>query len=68
MLAAQRLRIVNATSSRITVTFDGSDYELQPAVEQTFDLPFGGMWQPGVHLLYTSLYGGGGPEIWLIAE
>src|SRR6266508_484612 len=66
VLPAQRLRVVNATSSTVTFTFDGSDYDLEPRAEQTVDKRFGAIWQPGVYLLHTSLYGGGGPEIWLV--
>jgi hypothetical protein len=65
VLATQRLRLVNATPSSVTFTFDGSDYELEPGAEQTIDKRFGAIWQPGVHFLHTSLYGGGGPDIWL---
>jgi hypothetical protein len=68
VLAAQRLRLFNDTSSSITVTFDGSDYDLPPGADHTFEPAFGVMWQPGVHFLHTSFYaGGGGPEIWLVA-
>ncbi len=69
VLAAQQLRLVNATSSRVTVTWDCCDYELDPGATKTFEPAFGVMWQPGVHFLHTSAYaGGGGPEIWLVAE
>jgi hypothetical protein len=66
--ADQRLRVLNTTGSSITVTFDGSDYRLQPSDSLTFTETFGEMWQPGVHDLHTSLYDGGGPEIWLVAD
>jgi hypothetical protein len=69
VLAAQQLRLVNATSSRVTVTWDCCDYELDPGATKTFEPAFAVMWQPGVHFLHTSAYaGGGGPEIWLVAE
>ena len=64
--ADQLLRVVNGTASPITVTFDGSNYQLAPSDSLTFTETFGSIWQPGVHDLYTSLYGGGGPEIWLV--
>ena len=68
VLAEQRLRLVNGTSAPITVTFAGSDYLLEPSAERTFDLPFGGIWLPGVHTVHTSLYGGSGPAVWLGAD
>lgn len=67
VLAAQRLRLINATSSSITVTVDISEYQLAAGAAQTFDPAFGVMWQSGVHFLHTPFYGeGGGPEIWLV--
>lgn len=66
VFGGQRLQVVNGTSAGITVTFDSSDYPLEPGAKLTLDPPFGLMWQPGVHLLHTSLYGDSGPEIWLI--
>ena len=68
VLASQRLRVVNATSSMITVTYDGIDYALQPGADHTFEAPFGLIWQPGDHDLHTSMYVGGGPEIWLVSK
>lgn len=66
VLASQRLRIVNATATTVTVTFHGVDYALKSGGEQTFAPTFGAIWQPGDHVLHTSFYGGGGPEILLL--
>lgn len=68
VLAPQRLRVVNATGTTVTVTFHAIDYVLQPGGEQTFAPAFGAIWQPGDHVLRTSFYGGGGPEIILVPE
>jgi hypothetical protein len=67
VLSHQRLRVVNATSTTVTVTLHGVDYVLKPGTEQTFAPTFGAIWQPGDHWLRTSFYGGGGPEIFLVA-
>jgi hypothetical protein len=64
----QRLRVVNGTGARVTVTFHGRLYRFDPAAELTFIPTFGSIWEPGVHVLSTSMYGGGGPEIWLGGE
>lgn len=67
--ASQQLRVVNATSTTVTMTLHGVVYLLKPGAEWTFAPTFGAIWQPGVHVLPTSAYGGGGgPEIWLVAE
>jgi hypothetical protein len=68
VLGAQQLHVVNATGTTVTVTFHGVDYVLKPGGEQTFAPEFGSIWQPGDHWLRTSFYGGGGPEILLVAE
>jgi hypothetical protein len=68
VLAPQRLRVVNATGTTVTVTFHGVDYVLESGGEQTFAPTFGAIWQPGDHVLHTSFYGGSGPEIFLVAE
>jgi hypothetical protein len=68
VLAPQRLRVVNATGTTVTVTFHGIDYVLKSGGEQTFTPAFGTIWQPGDHVLHTSFYGGSGPEILLLGE
>jgi hypothetical protein len=68
VLADQRLRVVNATSTTVIVTFHGTQYRFDPGAVLTFTTTFGSIWEPGVHVLSTSMYGGGGPEIWLGAE
>jgi hypothetical protein len=57
-----------ADATRVTVTFHGRLYRFDPAAELTFMPTFGSIWEPGVHVLSTSMYGGGGPEIWLGGE
>ena len=65
----QRLHVTNFTDSSVTVVLMGVDYEIAPKAGMTFAPTFGDIWEPGVHVLHTSAYGGGGgPEIWLRAD
>ena len=67
--ANQRLHVTNSTDSPVTVVLMGVDYEIAPGAGMTFAPTFGDIWEPGVHVLHTSAYGGGGgPEIWLLAD
>jgi hypothetical protein len=68
----QRLRVVNSSAgygrhgTTVTITFaDLSPRVLNVRTATTFHRPLGKYLAPGVHDLQVSLYGGGGPEIWL---
>lgn len=64
--ADQRLQVRNDTDETVTVSFASFGAELAPGAAQLFDRPFGEYLQPGVHRVDVSLYGGSGPEIWLV--
>jgi hypothetical protein len=68
VLGKQDLRLVNVTGSVVTVSWDCCNYDIDPGAAKTHEPPFGVMLLFGVHQLHTSLYQGGGPEIWLVAE
>jgi hypothetical protein len=68
----QRLRVVNTSASygqrgkSITIRFAYFPPRvLRVRAATTFRRPVGHYLAPGVHDLHASLYGGGGPEIWL---
>jgi hypothetical protein len=68
----QRLRVVNTSASSgqqgksITIRFAYFlPRVLSVRAATTFRRPVGHYLAPGVHDLHVSLYGGGGPEIWL---
>jgi hypothetical protein len=69
VMPAQRLRLVDATSSTINVVFNRKTYSLAPDDATTFPDQFGEIWQPGIHLLRTISDGRrrNGPEIWLVS-
>lgn len=64
---SQQLRVVNATTTSINVSFAGQNHALDPGRQITFPPPLGSIWQPGVHWLRTSAYPGtdASAEIWL---
>jgi hypothetical protein len=65
----QQLRVANATGKRVTVTFLGRRYALEVGADRAFAPALGEVWEPGVHHLPTSAYGGSsGPAIWLVAD
>jgi hypothetical protein len=61
----QQLRLVNARSETVTVTFLGRDYTLEPGADKAFAPALGEVWRPGVHRLRTSAYN---CELWLIPD
>jgi hypothetical protein len=68
----QRVRVVNMSAGygqqgkSITIRFAYFPPRvLRVRAATTFHLPVGNYLAPGVHDLHVSLYGGGGPEIWL---
>jgi hypothetical protein len=70
--SGQRLRVVNTTASNgqhgksITIRFASFPPRvLRVGAATTFHDPVGHYLATGVHDLHVSLYGGGGPEIWL---
>jgi hypothetical protein len=70
--SSQRLRVVNTSAGngehRKTVTISFAYFSprvLTVRAATTFHRPVGQYLAPGVHDLHVSLYGGGGPEIWL---
>ena len=70
--SGQRLRVVNSSASygqrgkSITIRFAYFPPRvLRVRAATTFPRPVGDYLAPGVHDLHVSLYGGGGPEIWL---
>lgn len=64
VLANQNLRIINNTSQAVTFTLGQNTLSINPNQIQTITQTFGTYLAPGVHNSRTSLYGGGGPEIW----
>lgn len=65
VVANQNLRIINNTSQAVTFTLGQNTLSINPNQIQTITQTFGTYLAPGVHESRTSLYGGGGPEIWL---
>jgi hypothetical protein len=70
--SGQRLRVVNTSAGygqqgkAITIRFASFPPRvLRVRAATTFHDPFGHYLATGVHDLHVSLYGGGGPEIWL---
>ncbi len=64
----QALKIINNTEGAVQVTIGGRELEVEPGGEQDIAGPVGSYLAPGVHSLMTSLYGGGGPEVWVLSE
>jgi hypothetical protein len=70
--SSQRVRVVNTSAGSgqhgktVTISFAYfSPRVLEVRAATTFHRPVGQYLAPGVHDLHVSLYGGGGPEIWL---
>lgn len=64
--ADQSLRVRNNTDQQVDVSFAHHAATLAPGGAQAFAQAFGDYLEPGVHRVDTSLYGGSGPEIWLV--
>lgn len=62
----QSLRVRNATDQPVDVSFGGTSATVAAGAAQAFPRPFGEYLAPGVHRVSTSLYGGSGPEIYLV--
>lgn len=66
-LPGQRLKVINRTDYDLDVSIASFKATLAPGEETVFDAPLGGYLLPGVHVVMTSAYGGGGgPELWLV--
>jgi hypothetical protein len=70
--SSERLRVVNTSAglgqhgTSLTITFAYfSPRVLRVGAATTFHRPVGQYLAQGVHTIEVSLYGGGGPEIWL---
>ena len=59
----QQLRVVNRRGEILEISLGESTATLEPGAEHTFELPFGQLLLPGVHVLGVSPCCGG--EIWL---
>jgi hypothetical protein len=44
----------------------GLTVDLAPGEATTIGPPFGTYLAPGVHTLHVSIYGGSGPQLWLV--
>ncbi len=64
----QALKIGNNTDAPVRVTIGGHEVEVMPGAEQEIAGAVGTYLVPGVHSLVTSLYGGGGPEVWVLSK
>ncbi len=64
----QGLKVVNNTDAPVMVAIGGREAEVRPGGEQEIAGAVGTYLAPGVHSLMTSLYGGGGPEVWVLSE
>jgi len=64
----QALNVTNNTDAPVLVTIAGREAEVRPGGEQEIAGAVGTYLAPGVHSLMTSLYGGGGPEVWVMSE
>ncbi len=64
----QTLKITNNTDVAVRVTIAGREMEVTPGGEQDIPGAVGSYLAPGVHSLMTSLYGGGGPEVWVLSK
>lgn len=63
----QRLKVINRTESDLQVSIAGFQASLAPGEEAVIGPPLGTYLLPGVHVVMTSAYGGGGgPELWLL--
>jgi hypothetical protein len=63
----QSLRIRNSSDQQVEVSLAYHAATLAPGAAQSFTQPFGEYLEPGVHRVSVSpLYGGSGPEIWLV--
>jgi hypothetical protein len=61
--ADQQLRVVNRREETLEISLGQLTATLEPGAEYTFELPFGRLLLPGVHVLGVSPCCGG--EIWL---
>jgi peptidoglycan hydrolase-like protein with peptidoglycan-binding domain len=61
----QRLRVENGPLPA-TVELAGSTVDLAPGEAATIGPAFGDYLAPGVHTVHVSIYGGSGPEVWLM--
>lgn len=75
--ADQNLKVENEAEKTVEVSFSNvpagkmlrTSAEITPNAKYIFPEKFGSYLKPGVHVLRTSLYvGGGGPEIWLTEQ
>ncbi|UCC77022.1 MAG: hypothetical protein JSW37_01290 [Anaerolineales bacterium] len=64
----QALKIINNTEGAVQVTIGGREVEVEPGGEREIAGAVGTYLAPGVHSLMTSLYGGGGPEVWVLSQ
>jgi len=63
--ANQQLQITNNTNEVVDVALGPVAMQIEPGKTQTDSRTFGSYLALGVHFVQTSLYGGGGPEIWM---
>lgn len=64
--ASQTLVLDNATGKTITATLGSKSLTIAPGQSGRITDQFGNYLQAGVHIIRTSVYGGGsGPEVWL---
>jgi DNA-binding CsgD family transcriptional regulator len=61
----QRLQFVNNTADTITLQLGSYNETIAPGESKVLDKGAGEYLPPGVSLARISVYGGGGPEIWL---
>jgi hypothetical protein len=66
--AAQKLHLVNRTQQPISSEFDGQKLSIAPGEERTIDKRLGDFLAPGVHRVSLAIYGGSGPEVWLLEK
>ncbi len=67
-LPDQKLQLVNKSEKAVSAQFGGHAIAIASGELLTIDEKLGAFLAPGVHRLSLDIYGGSGPEIWLISK
>jgi hypothetical protein len=66
-IGSQRVQVTNRTDTTIDVQIAGFTAQLKAGATEIIGPSVNQYLAPGVHVIHTSAYGGGGPELWVAA-